>query len=90
MPEEDKEMVEKLKGLDMEEAKKIITPYLNIKYQKNKEKMDDVAGKMSQYLNEQKAEVFEAMEKLTRHSIDYVLFTIYLTTINRCPYSWQK
>ncbi len=90
MPIEDQEMVEKLKGLNEEETKKIITPYLEEKYQLNKEKMDEVVVKMTEYLNEQKAELFEAMEKLTRHSIDYELFTIYLTTLNRCPYSWQN
>ena len=90
MPQKDQEMVAKLKGLDEEQAKIIITPYLEDKYQLNKEKMDDVVEKMTEYLNEQKAELFEAMEKLTRHSIDYKLFTIYLTTLNRYPYSWQE
>ena len=90
MPLEDQEMVAKLKGLDEEEAKKIITPYLEKKYQLNKEKMDEAVVKMTEYLNEQKAELFEAMEKLTRHPIDYALFTIYLTTLNRCPYGWQE
>ena len=37
MPIEDQEMVEKLKGLNEEETKKIITPYLEEKYQLNKE-----------------------------------------------------
>ena len=89
MPKEDQEMVAKLKGLTWEEAEKIMTPYLEKKYQDNKETMDDAVIKMNEYLNEQKEELFKAMEKLTRHSIEYKMFTIYLTTLNRCPYNWH-
>jgi len=66
-----------------------MTPYLEKKYQDNKETMDDAVIKMNEYLNEQKEELFKAMEKLTRHSIEYKMFTIYLTTLNRCPYNWH-
>ena len=89
MPKEDQEMVAKLKWLTEEEAENIMKPYLEKKYQQNKENMDDAVEKMNEYLNEQKEELFKAMEKLTRHSIEYEMFTIYLTTLNRCPYNWH-
>lgn len=89
MPKEDQEMVAKLKWLTLEESEKIMVPYLEKKYQNNKENMDEAVVKMNEYLNDQKEELFKAMEKLTRHSIEYKMFTIYLTTLNRCPYNWH-
>ena len=90
MPEEDQLMVAKLKGVSENDTEEIIRPYLEKKYQHNKETMDDAVLKMNKFLNEQKEELFKAMEKLTRHPIEYKIFTIYLTTLNRCPYNWHK
>ena len=90
MPEEDQLMVAKLKGVSENDTEEIIRPYLEKKYQHNKETMDDAVLKMNKFLNEQKEELFKAMEKLTHHPIEYRMFTIYLTTLNRCPYDWHN
>ena len=82
MPKEDQEMVAKLKWLTEKEAENIMKPYLEKKYQQNKENMDDAVEKM---INRDRLDT----EKLTRHSIEYEMFTIYLTTLNRCPYNWH-
>jgi hypothetical protein len=64
-------------------------PYLENKYENNKELIDSTAKEIKTILDLQKDEVFKVLEKLTKHPIEYKEIKIRLTTLNRCPYTWE-
>jgi translation initiation factor 2 alpha subunit (eIF-2alpha) len=89
MPEEDLLILDKIKNTTVEEAFKILMPYLENKYENNKEFIDSTAKEIKTILDLQKDEVFKVLEKLTKHPIEYKEIKIRLTTLNRCPYIWE-
>lgn len=89
MPEEDLLILDKIKNTTVEEAFKILMPYLENKYENNKELIDSTAKEIKTILDLQKDEVFKVLEKLTKHPIEYKEIKIRLTTLNRCPYTWE-
>ena len=71
MPEEDLLILDKIKNTTVEEAFKILMPYLENKYENNKELIDSTAKEIKTILDLQKDEVFKVLEKLTKHHIEW-------------------
>ena len=89
MSEEDLNIFSQIKWLSQEEANKILLPYLDKKYQANREYIEETVGDIKDILDKQKNLIFENMEKLTKHPILRDNFHIYFTTCLRGPYDWR-
>lgn len=87
MPEEDQNILAKIKWLSQEDANKILIPFLEKKYENNREEIDDAANQIKIKLDMQKDQIFELMEKLTKKPIFNEKFQIRYTTCQRWPYS---
>lgn len=89
MSEEDLNILSQIKWLSKEDANKILLPYLDKKYQANREYIEEAVSDIKNILDKQKGLVFERMEKLTKHPILRDNFHIYFTTCLRGPYDWR-
>ena len=69
--------------MSQEEANKILLPYLDKKYQANREYIEEAVIDIKNILDKQKSLIFENMEKLTKHPILRGDFHIYFTTCLR-------
>lgn len=83
-------MVEKITGKTQEEAFEILLPYLEDKYKKNEVEISQKMKEFQETLNQYKDIIFEKIEKLTKHPIDYDEIIMFLTTYRRCPYDREK
>ena len=89
MPEEDLNILAQIKWLSQEEWNEILLPYLDKKYQNNREYIEEAVSDIKSILNEHKNLIFENMEKLTKHPILRNDFHVYFTTCLRWPYDWR-
>ncbi|MBR4634163.1 hypothetical protein IKO50_04350 [bacterium] len=58
-------------------------PFLEKKYEHNREEIDDAAKQIKIILDKQKSQIFELMEKLTKKPIFNEMFQIRFTTCKR-------
>lgn len=89
MSEEDLNILAQIKWLSQEEANKILLPYLDKKYQANRKFIEEAVSDIKKILDEQKNQIFEHMEKLTKYPILHDHFHMYYTTCLRWPYNWS-
>lgn len=87
MSEEDRNILSQIKWLSQEDANRILIPFLEKKYEHNREEIDDAAKQIKIILDKQKSQIFELMEKLTKKPIFNEMFQIRFTTCKRWPYS---
>ena len=87
---EDMPIVEQIKGKTREDAYDILLPYLEEKYKKNNIEISQKINEAQEKLDKNKDIIFEKMERLTKHKIDYDEIKLFLTTFDRCPYNREK
>jgi hypothetical protein len=87
---EDLPMVEKITGKTKEAAFEMLLPYLEDKYKKNEVEILQKMKEFQEVLNQYKDIIFQKIEELTKHPIDYDEIIMFLTTYRRCPYDREK
>jgi len=87
MDDEAQDIFRKIKWLSQEEANKILIPFLEKKYEDNREEIDDAVKQIKIKLDSQKDQIFKLMEKLTKRPIFNEKFQIRYTTCRRWPYN---
>ena len=87
MSEEDLNILSQIKWLSQEDANKILIPFLEKKYEDNREEIDDAVKQIKIKLDMQKDQIFGLMEKLTKKPIFNEKFQIWYTTCKRWPYN---
>lgn len=87
MSEDDRNILSQIKWLSQEDANKILIPFLEKKYEDNREDIDDAASQIKIKLDSQKDQIFELMEKLTKRPIYNENFQFWYTTCQRWPYN---
>ena len=63
MDDEAQDIFRKIKWLSQEEANKILIPFLEKKYEDNREEIDDAVKQIKIKLDSQKDQIFKLMEK---------------------------
>lgn len=87
---EDMPIIEEIKGKTREDTYDILLPYLKEKYQKNDIEISKKLKDAQEILDQYKDLIFEKIEKLTKHKIDYDEIKLFITTYPRCPYNREK
>lgn len=87
---EDKPMVEAISWKTKEEAFDLLFPYLEEKYENNKELITKKKQEAEEILGQYKDEIFTRMANLTKHPVAYDEIKLFITTYPRCPYNWEK
>ena len=87
MDEEAQNVFRKIKWLSQEDANTILIPFLEKKYEDNREEIDDAVKQIKIKLDIQKDQIFGLMEKLTKKPIFNEKFQIRYTTYIRWPYN---
>ena len=89
MDEEAQNIFKKIKWLSFDDSLKILVPFLEKKYNENREEIDDAARQIKVELDKQKNQIFELMVKLTKSPIYNENFQFWYTTCQRWPYNWE-
>lgn len=73
--------------ISFKESLDILVPFLEKRYNDNKQEIDDASKQIKIILDDQKDKIFDLMEKLTKKPIFNGIFTIRYTTCQRWPYN---
>ena len=87
MNEEAQSIFKQITGMPFDMSIDILIPFLEKKYNENREKIDGSAKEIKTKLDTQKNQIFELMENLTKRPIFNENFQIRYTTCKRWPYN---
>ena len=87
MDDEAQKIFQKITWMPFHESMEILIPFLEKRYNKNREEIDNSAKEIKIKLDTQKDQIFELMEKLTKRPIFNENFQIRYTTCKRWPYN---
>lgn len=90
MDEEAQDIFKKIKWLSFDDSLKILIPFLERKYNENREEIDDAAKLIKVMIDPQKDQVLELMEKLCKRPIFNENFHFWYTTCQRWPYNREN
>ena len=90
MDNEAQNIFKKIKWLSFDDSLKILVPFLENKYNGNREEIDNSAKQIKIKLDTQKDQVLELMERLTKKSIYNENFQFWYTTCQRWPYNREN
>jgi len=89
MDNDAQKILKKITWVPFRESMEILIPFLEKRYNENREEIDNSAKEIKIKLDTQKDKIFELMERLTKKPIFNEIFKIRYTTCLRAPYTWE-
>lgn len=85
-----KELRDKLIGTDYKRAKRLIMPFLEKLYKRERNGLSKYASRLGQFLNSYKNQIIKGIERITEKPIYRKTFIGYITTFSKGPYNTKK